>query len=524
MAENVTLYDHLNRPIRRQELTREHAAPSLTGVRTIWDDAVASGLTPVRLAGLLRNAVLGETHEYLTLAEEMEERDLHYGCELGKRKLAVSRLPVTVEAYSDDKKDQDLADEIRALTRRPGFRGLLKDLLDGLGKGYSAVEIMWRRGAQWLPERYEHRDPRFFQFDRVSRRELRLRDDADLMEGVALAPYKFIVHVPHIKSGLPIRGGLARLAAWAWMCKNYTIKDWMAFAEVFGMPLRIGKYRPGASSEDIAVLKMAVANLGSDAAAVVPESMLIELVERKGTGGENVFRLLADWFDAQVSRGILGQTATTQGTPGKLGNEEAQAQVRDDIRDDDAEQLAETINRDLVRAYIDLNFGPQENYPQVILRAVAQEDVVALSESLAKLVPLGLKVEQSVVRDRLGWPDPDPKAKPEDLLARQAPAAVETGAAANRTGHSCPGCGKAANREEDGDEIDALADEELAEWEPVMAGLLDPIRQAVEQAASLEELQAALAGLMERQDPSALVDALAEAMFKARAMGDADEN
>lgn len=404
----MPLLDAYGRPIKSQDLTREHAAPSLTGVRTIWDDTVASGLTPMRLASLLRSAVLGETHEYLTLAEEMEERDLHYACELGKRKLAVSRLPITVEAATDDTRDKDLAEEVRRLTRRPGFRGLLKDLLDGLGKGYSAVEIIWdRSGSTWRPSRYEHRDPRFFQFDRVARRELRLRDEADLMDGLPLAPYKFIIHLPHLKTGLPIRGGLARLAAWAWMCKNYSIKDWMAFAEVFGMPLRIGKYRPGASDADISVLKMAVANLGSDAAAVIPESMLIELVERKSSGGgETVFQVLADWFDAQVSRGILGQTATTQGTPGKLGGDEAQSQVRDDIRDDDAEQLAETINRDLVRAFIDLNFGPQENYPQLVLRDVQMEDVAAISESLAKLVPLGLRVEQSVVRDRLGWPDP----------------------------------------------------------------------------------------------------------------------
>lgn len=42
--------------------------------------------------------------------------------------------------------------------------------------------------------------------------------------------------------------------------------------------------------------------------------------------------------------------------------------MRDDIRDDDAEALEETINRDLVRPFIDLNFGPQQQYPEVQLR------------------------------------------------------------------------------------------------------------------------------------------------------------
>jgi phage gp29-like protein len=411
------LYDYLSRPVKPQQLTREHAAPSLTGVRSIWNETVASGLTPQRLASLLMAAADGDHSAYLTLAEEMEERDLHYAAELGKRKLAVSRLPITVESATDSARDKALADAVRTLIKGTGFRSLLKDLLDAIGKGFSVVEMMWATGSQWKPQRYEWRDPRFFQFDQVSRRQIRLRDELDSFNGLELAPYKFLTHVHHGKSGIPIRGGLARLAAWAFMCKGYTIKDWLAFAEVFGMPLRLGKYGPNAHKDEINILKMAVANLGIDAAAVFPESMQVELVEAGNKGGSgDFFERLANYLDNQISKGILGQTASSSGTPGKLGNEELQAEVRDDIRDDDAEQLEETINRDLVRPFIDLNFGPQEQYPEIQLRAIPPEDVKALVEAVEKLVPLGLRVEQSVMCDKLGLPDVDPSAKPEDLL------------------------------------------------------------------------------------------------------------
>jgi phage gp29-like protein len=417
------LYDAYGRPVATQPLTREVAQPTLTGVRTVWHDTVASGLTPQRLAGLLRDAAEGDADAYLTLAEEMEERDLHYACELAKRKLAVSRLPVTVEAVSDSARDIELADAVRALVARPGFKGMIKSCLDGIGKGYSVVEIVWNRsGARWAPERYEWRDPHFFQFDLVARREIRLRDEADVLNGVELLPYKFIRHVPLIKCGIPIRGGLARLAAWAHMCKGYTVKDWLAFAEVFGMPIRMGKYGPSSTQEERDILRAAVANLGSDAAAILPESMQIEFEEAsKSSGSSDFYKLLAEYLDDQVSKGVLGQTASSSGAPGKLGEEKLQAEVRDDIRDDDAEQVEETINRDLVKPFIDLNFGVQENYPVVQVRAVKNEDIKTLTEALAKLVPLGLKVEQSVVRDKLGLPDPDEKAKPEDLLGQISP-------------------------------------------------------------------------------------------------------
>jgi len=462
----MVLYDAYGQPVKPQELTREIAAPSITGIRRVWDETVANGMTPYRLARILRSAAGGDADDYLTLAEEMEEKDLHYACEMGKRKLAVSRLDISVESFSDSSRDIELADAVRGLARRFGIRGLIKDLLDALGKGYSVVEIMWNRTQpQWTPERYKWRDPRFFMFDQATRHEIRLRDEANMVEGIALAPYKFIRHIHKMKSGIPLRGGIARLAAWAWMFKNYTVKDWMAFGETFGMPLRIGKYGSGAMPEDINILKMAVANLGSDAAAVIPDSMIIDLVETaKATGGESFYQRMADWFDAQVSRGILGQTATTQGTPGKLGNEEAQKEVREDIRDDDAEQIEETINRDLVKPFIDLNFGLQENYPLIQVRATKQENIATLSEALSKLVPLGLRVEQSVVRDRMGIPDPNPNAKPEDLLGQFSTSVVPSKKPDIATNHetACPHC-RALNSETAAqpDQIDQVAQKAL---------------------------------------------------------------
>ena len=42
-------------------------------------------LTPVRLAGILRACDLGDLDQFLVLAEEMEERDMHYSSQLGTR-------------------------------------------------------------------------------------------------------------------------------------------------------------------------------------------------------------------------------------------------------------------------------------------------------------------------------------------------------------------------------------------------------------------------------------------------------
>ena len=521
MAESQ-LVDQFGRPIQKAELTREIAAPTLAGVRNIWTGSIASGLTPQRLAALLQGSVDGDHHDYLTLADEIEERNIHYGAVLSTRKLAVAGLDIVVEAASDDAGDVELADEIRELAALPEFGEMTSDALDGLGKGYSAVEINWQTSErQWRPA-YEHRDPHFFQFDRATRAELRLRDETAPVDGLPLPPYKFILHQPRLRTGIPIRRGLARLGVWAYLFKAFTVKDWMAFIEVYGMPLRLGRYGPGATDDDIKKLINAVSNLGSDAAAVVPQSMTIDFQNAiQGTGANQLFEKAADWWDRQVSKAVLGQTATTEGTPGKLGNEDAQDKVRLDLLKADAKQLSNTISRDLVRPYIDLNHGPRPAYPRLVIFVPEPEDIAQLTNSLKELVPLGLRVEQSVIRDKLGLPDPEDDA---ELLAAPAPEApppaAQNAAALNTSIAALVANAGAAPLEPELDEIEA---EELAEWEEQMEPVIAPLRKLVLSVNSFEELERRLPEVLGEMDVNRIALALARAFFKARGLGDATD-
>ncbi|MDP2548495.1 DUF935 domain-containing protein [Oceanobacter sp. 4_MG-2023] len=542
MADSLIL-DHNGQPFKKTELSKSVAAPSITGIRNIWNFGTqAEWLSPERLAQILRDAAEGDADAYLTLAEEIEERDPHYASVLGTRKRAVSGLPTMVEAATDDKKDQEITDAVRALIRRPEFHDMADDLLDALGKGFSVVEMNWDTKRQpWEPrtrnekvdgewqevEGYEHRDPRFFQFDRVSGKQLRIKDEADMLDGLPLPPHKFIVHKPRLKTGLPIRGGLARLVAVSYMCKSYTVTDWLAFAEVFGMPLRVGRYNPNATPADINTLINAIANIGTDAAAAIPDTMRIDF-ESPGnvSGGADVFKNLAEWLDKQVSKAVLGQTASTEGTPGKLGNDDAQDDVRTDILKADARQLSNTINKHLVRSFVDLNFGPQEHYPRVEFQVIEPEDTEALTAALKELVPLGLKVEASVIRDKLGLPDPEPGA---ELLGaqQQTPAPTPT-PALNQQHHGChcahcSSTATAINRQlPDPAEqaLDELEQDGLANWQQQIDPVLQPIRDLLESVDTAEDFAAGLQDLLDEMDDSDLVSKLALQMFLANGAGD----
>lgn len=511
------IVDHNGEPISLEMLQTEIATPQISGVRQVWQANVSGNLTPEDLVRILEHSTNHDPEQYLRLAEEMEEKDPHYFSVLGTRKLAVESVDIQVESATDDKEDVRLADATAEMLKLECAEDCRPDLLDALGKSFAVSEIKWdRSGREWMPARIDRVEPSWFLFDRETRQQLRLKDDADRTNGIPLAPYKFIQHRPRLKSGLPIRNGLARIIAFTWICSAYALKDWLAFAEVFGMPIRVGKYGPNASPTDVAMLRRAVANIGTDAACVIPETMKIEF-EQIGnvSGAADLFERLCDYLDRQKSKAVLGQTMSTDAQASGMGsgNAEVHNEVRGDIRDADCGQLARTLRRDLVRPFVDLNFGPRpaEKYPKVIIRRKKPEDIKALSDALAIFVPQGLEVEQSEIRDKLGLSDPKPEAK---LL--RAPQKSE----ASPPVPPAESAKRATNALQGGVDLPAVQAQHLgAIADAKLLQLAEAVRELLEEVESLEEFRDRLLEAYPNLDAEGFADAMQMALTAAHLAG-----
>ncbi|KAA6405659.1 DUF935 domain-containing protein [Candidatus Tokpelaia sp.] len=523
------LIDTKGRPLISKKLQQELAAPTIDGVRTIWADTVLNGLTPFALADILRQAAQGYPDRFFALAEEMEERDLHYRAVLSTRKNALTGLDPYIKAAGDDKEQQKQAEALTEVISQAVFAdNCVSDTLDALAKGYAVIETIWEKTAkEWWPVDWKWRNQRFFQIARDDGETLRLKSETN-RAGEELEPYKFIVHKPRLKSGLPIRGGLARLAAWGFIFKTYTIKDWMAFLEVFGMPFRVGRYGASANDDEKRVLITALRNLSTDAAAIIPKEMEIEFVEVKGGSGNAVFQSMAEYLDKQISKAVLGQTMTTD-DGASLSQARVHENVRHDIARSDARQLEATLNRDLVRPFIDANFGPQDTYPEIVFPIVEERDLSALCDSLQKLVPLGLRVSEKEIREELGLSEPQ---KDEAILtppAAAAPAQKQTGATARQIDTGC-GCGQhraSASINNDSNPIAPL--EELAftaaeDYEEVLAPILAPLEEALRACGSYEEANAVLNNAITKMNILPLADKLAALQMLARGFGGKGQN
>lgn len=520
----MAVLDQFGRPMaptKINELLERQAVASIGSVRQIQTGHPADGLTPLRLAALLRSAETGDMTAYLELAEQMEEKDLHYAAVLGVRKRAIRGMVMQVSAGDTSAAALEAAEMVREDLESSAVRTSLIDVMDALGKGFSVCEIGWRReGSHLRIDGLDWVDPRWFEFDRTNGSYIYLRDN----EGPQpLRRDCYLVHIAKLKSGLAIRGGLARLAAWAYIFKNYSIKDWSIFMEAYGHPLRLGKYGTSATAEDRAALLRAVRQIGVDMAAIIPKEMEVDVVAGNLTGSDKMYEGSVRWWDEQISKGVLGQVGTTDSMSGGYALGKVHDEVRDDIRDADGEQVAASLTRDLAGAIVRLNFDPRHNVPVPLITFEPPEiiDQKMWLDLVERGPAAGLKISINQVNEVFGIRPPE---EDEELLVQPRPAAAPGSgfsdvaaaarqlAALDKTDPETPPAR---------DSIDAMIEEMTrnGDLQQIMQGELGTLLEAIAGAADLQEVRDILAAFEVERSPT-LQEALSRATYAARLAGE----
>ncbi|CAJ6206528.1 Mu-like prophage protein gp29 [Burkholderia pseudomallei] len=514
---------------------------------------LTAAITPARMAVVIDAAAkLADTFSYFEVAEMLEEQDLHYRSLISTRKLAVAGLDIAVEPYDTSRQARQAAELVETVLCGEVAQTLLLDLLDGVSKGVSIVEIAWdTSGAQWVPSSFDWRDPRWFDFNKTDGSTVMLRGPGGVLQ--ELPPRRFIVHKPRLKTGLPVRSGLALPGAYAWVLKNAMMTNWATFAEVYGQPFRVGKFQKGTKKEDVLGLKKALASLGSDAYAVLSSDMAVEFIDAGSKNGNvNLYDRFQQYLEEQQSKLVLGQTLTSGSgqTAGSYALGLVHNEVRQDILRSDAKQLASTLLRDLVRPLIDFNFGPAVPLPTVRLVTDEGEDLVALATVLEKTVPLGIGVSQKWARDKFGIPAPEAD---EPLLASATPVlpaglsaalpALDAPAAGNASNAGNPKGPKGASGASDAagaadpakainsrehvchaqgsprDALDDLGDAMMGDWQVASDALQAQMLKAVEGATDFLDLKERLAAFVRHGDVQAMAKLLANGRATARTVG-----
>lgn len=462
------------------------AAVAIRDVNDKFSSYPSDGLTPVKLARIFKEADAGDPFRQMELFEEMESKDTHLFSQLQTRKLAVTGLDWEVQPFSQDGTDQEIAAFVEEqLKELDGFSDNLMDILDAIGKGISFQEIEWEyRDGHVVVGNIEYVHQKKFYYDTLTD-ALMLRTEA-FPGGIPLPENKFIVHRYKARSGHPSRYGVLRVVAWMYLFKNYDLKDWVSFCEVYGMPLRLGTYDATASEKDKAALMDAIVRMGTDAAGIVPSGTDIRFIESNKQSSVDIYERLARFCDEQMSKAIVGQTLTSD-SGGSYAQSKTHNDVRKDLTETDCKAVMETVRRDLIRPLVEFNFGVRAHVPYFVLNATDTDDLKETAEIVNTLAATGLEIPKSWLYKKFNIPAPE---KGEETIG-QAPAAP------GMQGMGQPGTGmfqglrlKADGKEADGQRVlDRLEAAAVKQSGAFFRQMMSPVLELVEHCDSLEGLQ-----------------------------------
>jgi phage gp29-like protein len=361
---------------------------------------------------------------------------------------------------------------------------------------------------------------------------LHLRDISTAY-GVPLQPFGWIPHFHKSRAGYIARTGLFRALAWPYLYKNYSVRDLAEFLEIYGLPIRIGKYPTTASPNEKRDLLRAVLSIGHHAAGIIPDTMQFELAKVVGSGNADSFMAMVNWCEASQSKAILGGTLTSStGANGNRSLGDVHNEVRLDIRDDDVTQLDQTLSSYLIYPMAMLNGLFADNRcPSWVSDTQEPDDLALYADALPKLAAAGVKIPARYANSKLKIPEPEEgeeilgagleSSSPPGTRAAQPPANKAGAALAGKITNTPNGTeanismaatsqpGQGDNPDQLGDAIDSDTDLLAAAAGPAIKSMVDVIRDKADQAESLEALSADLVNSYGDLDSSKLAAVMA---------------
>ncbi|MBI4024842.1 MAG: DUF935 family protein [Verrucomicrobia bacterium] len=417
----------------------------LQPARIRWSRRTAAnpirGLTFEKLARQLESFVLGYLSDAALTWETMERRDALLGAVAAKRKKAVARWTWEIQTLDDSPAAAQHKERLEAFYNNlvatnafdeNGYGGvslLIRQMLDCVGKRYSAHEIVWKPdvGAGFIPARPAGRDginpsptqngltaefrfvPLWF-FENTTGR-LRFLQTAGALEGVPLNAGEWLICAGD---------GLMEASSILYLFKHAPLKDWLIYSERHGMPGIRGKTNAPKDSPQWEAMLEAIQNFAAEFAAVMSADETIEAIDLS-TKGDLPYPKLIEYCDRAMSALWRGADLSTLSSGPESTGASVQGKETELLEHDDAALVAETLQQQVDRYVIEYAFGAGVKplaYFQLVppVNLDAQKEIV-IDQGLANL---GLPIAAKDLYARYGRRQPEAG---DELVTPRAPAA-----------------------------------------------------------------------------------------------------
>lgn len=327
-----------------------------------------SRMTPKRLQSILIEADDGRPERLFESIMQIPQRDGHWRGVTKQRRLSVAEIAQRAVPLDDTATAKRAAEAMTAYLATADARIGRRESLTGLEFGFAVNQIRWdREGPLWRPRQVSW-DPRYFEVSDNGDEILRRDEGGDL---IPLMPGSWIVHKPLIGLGVtPVQRGLGRIGLLWTMLKFTAINQWWQFADVFGIPLRVVTIKEG---DSMAQARKEARKVASDGVMVLRMGQKYDVTPNTSADGGRLFPEQFEFCNREMSVAVLTQTMTTND-----GSSRSQAEVHERgmlrVRNDDAQQLADSTARDLYRWFCVFNFGMPADAPYTIEPVIPREE------------------------------------------------------------------------------------------------------------------------------------------------------
>lgn len=279
--------------------------------------------------------------------DKLLEQDDNLGSNIDTRTEALkSKKPVIMTELPDKHKQyfQDVLDE--------RYPELVDIIIEAKLKRFAFRQVKYiQEGGLWYPEdfiSYDNLDLRIEIVDQVKTLQLYME-----LDKTTLDEYRFI----RLLRKRSILQSLLKYYAF----KKFALNNWASFTEIFGKPIRVGKYEPGAGKAEKDELWNMLQQSGTDLAMMISKNVAMDFVDFAAkSASADLYKDLCEFSDKAVTKRILGQTLSTDAQKtGSFAQAKIHNLVRKDILAGDARDTVRFINDFLTRLN-SINFSDQK--------------------------------------------------------------------------------------------------------------------------------------------------------------------
>lgn len=377
------------------------------------DSYVGYRLTPERVAWILRTADNGAAWQMVDMFENIVLNDGHTRGLYEQRLDEVAAQDWSLIPGDDRPGSKQAADELAAACDQINMDALLEHLMLQVGIGFSYAEIPWwmQANGMQVPADVVCVPHRRFAFDPQGR--ARLTSEIDPYPGQLLErrPGSSWVHGETRRWRKQTQAGALRTIAYWAVFKRLAVRDWLIFAEKFGIPMITGKFGENSSEPTRKALQEAIDALGTEGRAILAADATIEIhtqALRAGSGGgDHLHAGITQLCNSEISKILTAATLTSDtGGPGSF----ALGKVHDDQKHKlslaDARRIGVIFQRDIGREYLRRNNLTDKAAPPWLHVRVQKLSLLTDAQVAKTVQAMGLTLSKAQMRDQFRYREP----------------------------------------------------------------------------------------------------------------------